>query len=198
MTCSLHWVSPAEIEQLIRDPGDMTRVLGLDAGLPVREVRPKGIVGFLLRLTPIMITEVDPDAPHSRSHAADPEKSIDIEKAWHGLHFLFTGSADEGQEPACYMVKGGEDLDDEGFARALRPEQVRRFADFLAGLTPFDLERRYDAKRMTMLKIYPDGIWNRTVPDDDPRQWLIASFHELRTFVTRVAAADGGLVIHTS
>jgi hypothetical protein len=30
---------------------------------------------------------------------------------------LFTGTADGGEEPACYLVRGGENLDDEGHAR---------------------------------------------------------------------------------
>jgi hypothetical protein len=198
MTCSLHRVSSAEIDALIRNPDDVSRVLGLDDGPRVREVRPKGILGFLLRLTPITISEVDPDAPDNVTHAADPEKSIDIEKAWHGLHFLFTGTADEGTEPACYIVKGGEDLDDEGFGRALRPAQVRDFAGFLTSLTAADLERRYEANRMTALGIYPDTIWNRRSPDDDSLQWLLDSFQELRAFVKRAADAGDGLVVHIS
>lgn len=198
MTCSLHRLSSVEIDALIRNPDEMTRVLGLDDGPRVRQVRPKGILGFLLRLTPITISEVDPDAPDTASRVSDPEKSIDLEKAWHGLHFLFTGTADEGAEPACYIVKGGEDLDDEGFGRALRPAQVRHFADFLTTLTAADLERRYDATRMTALGIYPAEIWNRHPADDDSFQWLLDSYEELRAFVQRAADTGDGLVIHIS
>jgi hypothetical protein len=198
MTCSLHRVTTAEIDELIRSPDAMSRLLGLDEGPRVRQVKPRGLLGLLLRLTPITITEVDPDAPEDVSHAPDPEKSIDVEKAWHGLHFLFTGTADDGEEPACYIVKGGENLDDEGLARALRPPDVKQFADFLTSLTDAELEQRYDAKRMTALGIYPGVIWNRTPPDDDPRQWLLESFRELRAFVQRAADAGGGLVIHIS
>src|SRR5688572_8877154 len=124
MTCSLHRLSPNDIEELARNPESLARVLGLDDGPPVREVRPRGILGLLLRLSPITISEVDPEAADG-SLAPDPEKTLDIDKAWHGLHFLFTGTAEEGPEPACYMVKGGDELDDEGFARALRPQQVK-------------------------------------------------------------------------
>jgi hypothetical protein len=200
MTCSLHRVTTAEIDELIRNPDAMARLLGVDEGPRVREVKPRGLLGLLLRLTPITITEVDPDAPGGSADASglDPEKSIDVGKAWHGLHFLFTGTADEGEEPACYMVKGGENLDDDGLARALRPPDVKQFAHVLTSLTDADLERRYDPKRMTALGIYPGVIWNRTPPDDDPRQWLLDSFRELRAFVQRVADAGGGLVIHIS
>ena len=33
---------------------------------------------------------------------------VDLDKVWHGIHFLLTGSAWEGEEPLCYLVNGGE------------------------------------------------------------------------------------------
>ena len=198
MTCTVHRVSATEIDALIRNPERVTRTLGLDDGPPLREVRPKGILGFLLRLTPITISEVDSDAPDSSNRPVDPEKSLDIEKAWHGLHFLFTGTSDDGEEPACYMLKGGEDVDDEGSRRVLRPTQVRQFARFLASVSPADLERRFDPKRMTALEIYPDVVWNRVPPEDNPRQWLLDTVEQLRLFVNRAADAGDGLVIDVS
>ena len=197
MTCSLHRVSSHDLDELVRHPETLARVLGLDDGPPVREVRLKGILGLLLRLSPITISEVDPDASSSSS-AVDPEKTLDIDKAWHGLHFLFTGSGDEGSEPACYMLKGGHELDDDGFARALKPEQVRRFAGFLASLTEADLDRRYNPERMTTLKIYPFDDWNRQAVEEDPRRWLHDALQDLRGFVQRLADAGDGLVVHIS
>lgn len=199
MSCSLHRATAAEIEELIRNPDDLARFLGLDDGPPVREVRPKGLLGLLLRLTPITITEVDPDAPEWKAPAPDPEKSIDIDKGWHGLHFLLTGTADEGEEPACYIWKGGEALDDEGFGRALRPDQVRRFGAFLSTLSTADLERRYDHVRMTKLEIYPFDVWKPSAtPDDSPFEWLLECFKDVQSFVDRAAAAGDGVIVHIS
>ena len=197
MTCSVHRLTSVDINELIRNPENAERVLGLDKGPPIREVKPTGLLGLLLRLTPITITEVDPDAPETSGDEPDPDKTIDIDKAWHGLHFLFTGTADQGEEPACFVVKGGEDLDDEGARRALRPGQVRQFADFLTGLSAEDLERRFDAKRMTALDIYP-GIWHRASREEDSWPWLLDSFERLRVFVKRAADAGDGLVMDIS
>lgn len=198
MTCSLHRVSLGELEQLRTNPDMLEKVLGFDAGPRVRDVRPKGILGFLLRLTPVKITEVDPDAPETLNYVPDPNREIDIEKSWHGLHFLFTGTSDEGGEPACFLIKGGEDIDDEGAARALSPEQVKRFATFLGSLTPERLRDRFDVKRMMELEIYPD-IWDRPVSgDENPLEWLIAYFTELQSFVQRVANDGHAIIVHTS
>ena len=197
MTCTLYRITSAETEQLIEDPSELDAVLGFDKGLPMREVRPKGILGLLLRLTPVTIHEDDPDAKES-DFEIDPEKEISVEKGWHGLHFLFTGTADEGSAPACYMLKGGEDLDDEGLVRAIRPRHVKHFAEFLDELTPDVLRKRYDPRRMMELEIYPE-IWDRApTAEDDPLRWLLKSFAEVKDFVKRAAAAGDGLVIHTS
>ena len=201
MTCSLHRAAEADIERLLADPDAVVSFLEGDGSAPqVREVRPKGLLGWLLRLTPITISEVVPesegDAPLS---PPDPDRSIDIEKAWHGLHFLFTGTADEGEEPACYFMRGGEDLDDEGFSRALRPQQVRRFSEFLSTLTNAELTRRYDPERMTKLKIYPEVIWKRPAkPGHSPLEWLLTSFADVRAFIMKGAARGDGVIIDIS
>ena len=202
MTCSLHRATEADVARLLADPAAVVGFLNPDDGSAprVREVRPKGVLGWLLRLTPITVSEVEPgsgdDLPY---RPPDPDRSIDIEKAWHGLHFLLTGTADEGEEPACYLLRGGEDLDDEGLVRALRPGQVRRFSQYLSTLDAEDLARRYDPERMTRLQIYPDGIWSRkAAPGESPLEWLTACFEEVRQLVDKAAAAGDCLIVTVS
>jgi hypothetical protein len=202
VTCSLHRATESDIERLLADLDAVVSFLDPDDGSAprVREVRPKGFLGWLLRLTPITISEVVPESEGgARLHPPDPDRSIDIEKGWHGLHFLFTGMADEGEEPACYFIRGGEDLDDEGHSRALRPHQVRRFSEYLSALTPAELARRYDPERMTKLKIYPDVIWSRpTEPGNSPLEWLTECFADVRQFISKAAASNDGVIINIS
>ncbi len=201
LTCSLHRASEAEIKRLLAEPKAMAGFLYPEDGTApqVKEVRPKGVLGWLLRLTPITIEEVIPDSGGAATRPRDSDRSIDIDQGWHGLHFLFTGTANEGDEPACYLMRGGEDLDDEGNARALRPDQVRRFAVYLDGLTPAELARRYDPARMTKLEIYPDAVWNRPFAlDESPLGWLTECFTDVQQFVKKVAASGDGLIINIS
>ena len=202
LTCSLHRASEAEIKRLLAEPKAIAGFLYPDDGSTpqVKEVRPKGVLGWLLSLTPITIEEVIPGSDGgAATRPRDPDRSIDIDQGWHGLHFLFTGTANEGDEPACYFVRGGQDLDDEGHARALRPDQVRRFATYLDTLTPAELARRYDPARMTKLEICPDLIWNRPfAPDESPLGWLTECFTDVQQFVKKVAASGDGLIINIS
>ena len=96
-------------------------------------------------------------------------------------------------------MRGGEDLDEEGQARALRPDQVRRFAAYLDALTPAELAVRYDPARMTKLEVYPDAIWNRpSAPEKSPLGWLTGCYVEVHKFVKKVAASGDGLIINIS
>jgi hypothetical protein len=202
LACSLHRATEADIDRLLADPDAVAGFLDPDDGTAprVREVRPKGLLGWLLRLTPITITEVVPESEGGAPlHPPDPDRSIDIEKGWHGLHFLLTGTADEGEEPACYIVRGGEDLDDEGCSRALRPHQVRRFSEYLSSLTPAELARRYDPQRMTKLRIYPSVIWSRpTETPNSPLTWLTECFEDVRQFIAKAAASGDGVIVDIS
>ena len=150
MTCTVHRATEAEIDRLLEDPDALPDFLDPGGASAVREVRPKGLLGLLLRLTPVRVYESVPEADAALP-PADPEREVDIDKAWHGLHFLLTGSADEVEGPTGFLLSGGEALDDEGFARALRPDYVARLAGLLDSLTIEALRGRYDPRRMTEL-----------------------------------------------
>jgi Domain of unknown function (DUF1877) len=200
MTCTLYRVTGPEIEHLIEQPSTLHSFLDFDNGAPaVRTVKEKGLLGFFFRLFGIRVSEVSTEASseHTAPRPSEPQRVIDIEKGWHGLHFLFTGTADGGEEPACYLVRGGEDLDDDGYARALRPEKVRRLSQYLDSLSPADLERRYDPVRMTKLDIYPAVIWQHEARDSLV-EWLLDCFSEVKTFINRAAAAGDGVIVHIS
>ena len=136
MTATLRRVSAAELHRLRASPAELGALLGEGGeGLPVEEVKPRGLLGLLWRFVPITISQVSGSAPASRALAEPNAHQLDLDKAWHGLHFLFTGTAWEGTEPANFLLSGGIDLGDDeswGPVRGLEPEVVRRIAAFLA------------------------------------------------------------------
>jgi len=200
MTCTLHRVATADIEGLVRDPARVREILFAD-NENWTITSPKGFIGFLLRFTPMSVETVTPKEPLT-AEGMDrlKETECDLEGAWHGLHFLFTGTAWEGNEPACYLVQGGEDLGDDNFdvpPRLLRPEHVRDFNRFLGELSEDELRRRYDPKRMTGLKIDSVSLWQgATAPAGAVPALLLEAFNELRVFTGRAAAAGDAIVVH--
>jgi len=158
--------------------------------------RAKGLRGWFNRISPITIETAEDylDAPRGPSGA---KAELNVDKAWHGLQFLFTQTAYEGAEPGCFLVKGGGELsanaDDEGLMRVLDASQVAAFAAFLQNVSREELSRRHDPARMTDLDIYP-SIWDRAEEDAQNRAFLLDSYEELRDFVV-AAAADGDQLV---
>ena len=121
---------------------------------------------------------------------------LEIDKSWHGLHFLLTGSAEEGSPPLNFILAGGEEVGDDlgyGPARAFRSNEVLVVDAALEPLTAQELRGRFDAERMTELQIYPFG-WS-----DDPDgelEYLLEFYGELRAFVRRTAGCGHGLLVY--
>jgi hypothetical protein len=133
----------------------------------------------------LLYGELDDDDPDM------PEPDLDINKYWHGIHYLLTGTAWELCEGAGEAVLGGEAIgEDAGYgpARLLLPEAVRRIA---AALDTTDIETmrsRFDPRAMTAADIYPSSIWNASDFD-----FLAQRFLELCGFYR--AAADKGQAV---
>ena len=128
-------------------------------------------MGMIAGLAPISAAQLQAlrEAPESVGdfvHTQDEARRarrIDLDKAWHGLHYLLTGKAWGGEKPASLAIVGGEDIgDDQGYgpARFVTPEQVGQVAAALASLSDETLAQRYDVAAMDKLQIYP-GTWER-------------------------------------
>jgi hypothetical protein len=203
MTCSLHRATAADIGRLRAAPDDVTDFLFPEHSAPpvVTVPPPPGPLGWILRLLPITVTQVDPNYVPPEHPPATDDRQLDLDKAWHGLHFLFTGTAWEGEEPGCFLVAGGEEIgDDEADSqpRVLDAKQVRRFSEFLAGLSTEELQRRFDPSRMTSLEIYPERIWKRdpAARRESEFEHLCEAFGDLRTFVGAAAEQGDAIIVH--
>ena len=194
---SLRRVTLADAERLRTDQRVLEWFLFGEPPIVVEDRLP-GVLGFLLRFTPIKVQRSEPAPPSDNPlwPPAGPGEQVDLDKAWHGLHFLLTGTDDGGTEPANYLTEGGEYLgdDDDVQARLLRPDQVRALAAYLATLDGDELTRRFDPERMMKLRIYPE-IWDRPEETDAPRAFLFDAFSELRDFVGRVARDGDAIVV---
>ena len=190
----LYRATAVELQKLVDQPESIEEFMEASTWAPpVREVRPKGVLGWLLKLSPVQILETDPDAePPPGYDPANDRPHCDLEGVWDGLHFLFTGTAWEGDEPACYLIRGGTEIgeaDELGYLvlQALSPEQMQRFSSFLHGLSHQELERRLDPPRMRTLKV-----------EVRPLEHYVAAFDHLRAFVDTTVDAKAGAVVYAS
>lgn len=201
MAMELFTVRDATLQRLLDDPPLVWKLISPDEPEMYDEARQearRGSSGFLSRLfggKPKAITPGDTDSlelTDGEGHAAD------LDKAWHGLHFLLAGTAEAGNPPLDFLAVGGEEIGDVdvgyGPARALRPKLVSEIAAKLERLSDADLSARFDGSAMTEQEIYPD-IWNRDPKEDDTLSYLLENVAELRAAVSESARRQHGLVL---
>jgi hypothetical protein len=119
--------------------------------------------------------------------------SLSLDKAWHGVHYLLSGSSEPDDTPLGQAVLGGseigEDFSGYGPARALDAGLVADIARALDDPRLEDQARgRFDPQRMRELELYPSG-WS-----DESLEWLLASLRELRSFYAGAAAESLAIV----
>jgi hypothetical protein len=133
--------------------------------------------------------------------ALDDPSLIDLDKAWHGIHYLLTGTAWEGEPPLNALVVGGASLPDPDeewtYAppRVLRPADVHRLNDALEALPDEQLANRFDPGDMTAKEIYPEVIWDRDPREDDALGYLMEYVTVLRDFIRAVASKNDGVLV---
>ena len=125
----------------------------------------------------------------------EPENSIDLDKAWHGIHYLLNGTAEGGNGPLALAVMGGVEFGPEvgyGPARYLTPNETAAVAKALEGISSATLQARFDPKDMAEKDIYLSPMWERD--GAAALEYALEYFEELPEFY-RDAAARGDAVI---
>jgi Domain of unknown function (DUF1877) len=130
-----------------------------------------------------------------------PFAELDLDKSWHGIHFLLTGSAWEGEVPLNFLVSGGTPVGEVdlgyGPARALSSADVRVLNSALEALLPAELHSRFAPEAMMAADIYP-AIWDRPLAEDDTRDYVVSYYESLREFVSETASAGEALLVFMS
>lgn len=124
---------------------------------------------------------------------SDGPGSLDLDKAWHGLHWLLTGSVDLTDDLASQALLGGDPLGEDvgyGPVRLLAPDTVAAVARLLDGTDVAALRARMDPAEMDRAGVYP-GVWDEP---DVLESFLAPALDQLRTFYAR-ASAEGQAVI---
>jgi Domain of unknown function (DUF1877) len=128
---------------------------------------------------------------------------VDLDKAWHCLHYLLTGSAQGGHPPLDFLLQGGEpvgaeDLGGAGPARVFRPAAAAAIADALRPLDPAQLMLRFDLKKLEKLDVYPGRWSDLNLRSDYELGYYFGPFRELKRVAERAKLEDAGLIVWIS
>jgi hypothetical protein len=196
---AIYSVSDATIDRLHADPPLAWRLM--DPERPELEAKARADrqprPGFFARLMGAKI-EPPPQPPPPLELApgeGDLGPASDFEKSWHGLHYLLTGTSDEGEPPLNFLMGGGRELELEDGETPLLTHgsaDTRRIADALTRLSDQEVRRRVNLAEMNELEIYP-GRW-----DPEGVERLLEEVRRLRETVSEVASRGLGLLVSIS
>lgn len=128
---------------------------------------------------------------------------VDLDKAWHCLHYLLTGSAQAGEGPLAFLLAGGmpvgeEDLGGAGPARVFVPAEVAAIAAALATVTEASLMARFDVKKLEALGVYP-GRWEQlNLKSDYDLGYYFGPFRGLQRLTERGREEGRGMIVWIS
>lgn len=122
-------------------------------------------------------------------------KKLDLDKAWHGIHYLLSGQAFEAEGPAGYLMMGGISLGeihrDYGPARALNPQEIQALYGVMSQLSEEELKTRYRPEAME--EIYP-GWWDPELDSED-FLYLLHYYSRLKVFLEDLVLQHKGAVV---
>jgi hypothetical protein len=114
---------------------------------------------------------------------------LEIEKTWHALHYLISGSVKGGDEPARLILNGMQIPQTSDHVVSHRGTDVAAFAHVVTSLASKALEERFNPAKMNELKIYP-GEWGC-----GDLEYAIQFWPALKEFFARNAALGHGMVV---
>ncbi|RYZ04135.1 MAG: DUF1877 family protein [Myxococcales bacterium] len=128
---------------------------------------------------------------------------VDLDKAWHCLHYLLSGSAQAGEGPLAFLLAGGtpvgdEDLGGAGPARVFGPPEVSVIAGALAEVSETTLLERLEVKKLEALGIYP-GRWDHlNLKSDYELGYYFGPFRGLQRLTLRARDEGLGMILWIS
>ncbi len=131
----------------------------------------------------------------------DNRADIDLDKAWHGIHFVLTGSEWGGEAPLNFVVSGGTEVGevDVGYgpARAFTSAEVRQIHEALAPIPPEEFVRRIKLNVLAGAGVYPD-VWDRASEADINFEYLGSYYAKLRSYLETLARDGFGMLVYVN
>lgn len=128
--------------------------------------------------------------------AGSEDVVLDIDKSWHGIHFLLTHEVYGGDGPVSLPILGGTAIGNDlgyGTARYLEPQDVASAADALAGVSVDQLRERFKPAELEEAYVYPTGIWEDE--GDEAFEYLAHWYERLQHFYAAAAQRGDAMLL---
>ncbi|AFL74299.1 protein of unknown function (DUF1877) [Thiocystis violascens DSM 198] len=186
--CSLYRLTEQQSKNLLVFPEAVSDLLGY-APPPTKS-------SFLSRI--FGKSRNDEPSPRRKLDPVVESETLELNQAWHILHYLLSGSDAEGEWPSAFIMSGGHKIGPDlgyGPARLLNTELSKEVADFLSAPSRQALNAAYVAQDIQAAKIY----WQvASEPNERQRQIeeLWSMVQDMRTYFDRTAQAGSSILVH--
>jgi hypothetical protein len=191
----LQTLSDENIRKVLADPPLVWMAIAPEEPDLYSRARQEKQGGFFQRLFGKKLLE---PAPASLSLQDGEGETIDLDKSWHGIHYLLTLSADGGHAPLDFMVVGGAQVGDievgYGPARVFTSDEVRALHLALQSMNAALLSSRFNPADMMKLEIYPE-IWGRASDTEELLDYCLENFETMASFIAEAAKRNMGLLV---
>jgi hypothetical protein len=131
--------------------------------------------------------------------ACESGEEIDLDKAWHIVHFLLTGTADKVPTPAGALLNDGNPITREeiclGRPWALSPQEAAQFAAAVAAVGPEEIQQRFDLSAMKSANVY----LTKGISDGNSlRGYALHHLAALREFLGKASDEGQGVILFMS
>jgi len=181
MICNLARITEAQYASLSAGPSIITKLIYGD--VDDQPVAPKrGLLSRLFSREPVPPTKTESQTVPP----IDPTDQVDLDKAWHTLHFLFTGDAWGGLFPEGFLVSCGKPVGsvDVGYgpARMFDPKEVQAIAAFVESQQADTMRKKLNPKKLLEEQIYPNFGSESAVTDED-WAYIAGAFESASAFI---------------
>jgi hypothetical protein len=179
----------AALEMLMGSVTGGASVQDLLKGLGVKDI--EGSMAQMAKLLGPM------DAGKSSSSATAAKKSrprMEVEKSWHGLHYVLNGDPWKGSGALSHVVMGGTEVgEDAGYGRPhyVNPFQVVQASTALDRITDAEFEQRVRKTDFSGKDIY---CYDDKLHSEDIAE-LVHYFKEVRKFFHDAAERSNGVLV---
>lgn len=181
----LEALTNSDIERLHADPPLVWLIVAPDDPEVYQEERAKEARGLFGKLFG--------KKPDDRPIAS--QFSCDLDKAWNGVSYLFTGTAGTGNFPLDFLIRDSRSVGDidigYGQARTFSSQEMLAVHEAMSPFTDEVLEARFNGPDMMAKEVYPE-IWDQ----EDSREWLVDAAKELRAFLAACAEKGLGCLVY--
>ena len=149
----------------------------------------------IARLADDVASVVDDPETLMATLQAKGDDVLDLDKAWHGWHWLLTGTVYDTTSVLGQTLLGGSEIGEDlgyGPARVLSPEEVQAVATAIEPIDARSAAAAYDPQAMDDAGIYPT-VWARD--GDEGLQWLLHYLPALKAFYRNAAASRSAVVL---